>query len=39
MPVIMDYVKRLTGRPAVAKVNELDAKLAAEHEAAAKVAG
>ena len=39
MPVIMDYVKRMTGRPAVAKVTELDAKLAAEHEAAAKVAG
>jgi glutathione S-transferase len=38
LPVIMDYVKRLTGRPAVAKVTELDAKLAAEHEAAAKVA-
>jgi glutathione S-transferase len=39
LPVIMDYVKRMTGRPAVAKVNELDAKLAAEHEAAAKVPG
>jgi len=38
MPVIMDYVKRATGRPAVAKAGELDAKLAAEHEAAAKVA-
>jgi glutathione S-transferase len=37
LPVIMDYVKRMTGRPAVAKVSELDAKLAAEHEAAAKV--
>jgi glutathione S-transferase len=36
-PVIMDYVKRVTGRPAVAKVGELDAKLSAEHEAAAKV--
>ncbi len=36
LPVIMDYVKRMTGRPAVAKVSELDAKLAAEHEAAAK---
>jgi glutathione S-transferase len=38
-PVIMDYVKRVTGRPAVAKVGELDAKLSAEHEAAAKVPG
>jgi len=38
MPVIMDYVKRVTGRPAVTKVGELDAKLGAEHEAAAKVA-
>ena len=38
LPVIMDYVKRMTGRPAVAKVSELDAKLAAEHEAAAKAA-
>src|SRR5262245_8885824 len=38
MPVIMDYVKRVTGRPAVAKVTELDAKLSAEHEAAVKVA-
>jgi glutathione S-transferase len=37
-PVIMDYVKRVTGRPAVAKVGELDAKLGAEQEAAAKVA-
>jgi glutathione S-transferase len=38
LPVIMDYVKRVTGRAAVAKVSELDGKLAAEHEAAAKVA-
>jgi len=38
MPVIMDYVKRMTGRPAVTKVGELDAKLSAVHEAAAKVA-
>jgi glutathione S-transferase len=36
-PVIMDYVKRITGRPAFIRVRELDAKLAAEHEAAAKV--
>jgi glutathione S-transferase len=35
LPVIMDYVQRMTGRPAVAKVGELDAKLSAEHEAAA----
>ena len=39
LPVIMDYVKRMTGRPAAGRVRELDAKLAAEHEAAAKVAG
>ena len=38
LPVIMDYVKRVTGRPAAGKVRELDAKLAAEHEAAAKAA-
>jgi glutathione S-transferase len=38
MPVIMDYVKRMTGRPAFEKVKAADAKLAAEHEAAAKVA-
>jgi glutathione S-transferase len=37
LPVIMDYVERTTGRPAVGRVKELDAKLAAEHEAAAKV--
>jgi glutathione S-transferase len=37
LPVIMDYVKRMSGRPAARKVNELDAKLAAEQEAAAKV--
>jgi len=39
LPVIMDYVKRMTGRPAAGRVRELDAKLAAEHEAAAKVPG
>jgi glutathione S-transferase len=39
LPVIMDYVKRMTGRPAVEKVKDLDAKLAAEHDAAAKVPG
>jgi len=38
LPVIMDYVKRVTGRPAVAKVTQLDDKLAAEHEEATKVA-
>jgi glutathione S-transferase len=38
LPVITDYVKRMTGRPAAGKVKELDAKLGAEHEAAAKVA-
>ena len=36
LPVIMDYVKRLGARPAVGKVKALDAKLSAEHEAAAK---
>jgi glutathione S-transferase len=36
LPVIMDYIKRLGGRPAVAKAKEADGKLAAEHEAAAK---
>ena len=39
MPMITSYVKRMTGRPANGKVRELDAKLAAEHEAAAKVPG
>jgi glutathione S-transferase len=38
LPVITDYVKRMTGRPAAGRVRELDAKLAGEHEAAAKVA-
>ena len=37
LPVITDYVKRMTGRPAAGRVRELDAKLAGEHEAAAKV--
>jgi glutathione S-transferase len=36
LPVITDYVKRMTGRPAFEKVKAADAKLAAEHEAAAK---
>jgi glutathione S-transferase len=36
LPVIMDYVKRLSARPSVGKVKALDAKLSAEHEAAAK---
>ena len=34
-PIIMDYIKRMTARPAVGKVREADAKLSAEHEAAA----
>jgi glutathione S-transferase len=38
LPVIADYVARMTARPAVAKVNALEAKLAGEHEAAAKSA-
>src|SRR6185312_5127521 len=38
LPVIMDYIKRLSARPAVAKVNAADAKLVAEHDAAAKAA-
>jgi glutathione S-transferase len=37
LPVIMDYVKRLSARPSVGKIKALDAKLSAEHEAAAKV--
>jgi glutathione S-transferase len=36
LPVIMDYVKRLGARPSVAKVKADDARLSAEHEAAAK---
>jgi len=36
--VIKDYIGRLGARPSVAKVKELDAKLSAEHEAAAKQA-
>ena len=36
LPEIMDYVKRVAARPSFAKVNALDAKCAAEHEAAAK---
>jgi glutathione S-transferase len=36
LPVIMDYVARLGARPAVGKIKALDAKLSAEHEAAAK---
>jgi glutathione S-transferase len=38
LPVIMDYVKRLGARPSVAKVKADDARLSAEHEAAAKAA-
>ena len=33
-PEIMDYVKRISAPPAFAKVREMDAKFAAEHEAA-----
>ena len=36
LPVIMDYVKRLGARPAVAKVKAEDASLAAGHETVAK---
>jgi len=36
VPVIMDYVKRVTARPAFSKVKEADAKLSATHEEAAK---
>ena len=36
LPVITDYIGRLGTRPSVAKVKDLDAKLSAEHEAAAK---
>jgi glutathione S-transferase len=36
LPVIKDYITRFAARPAVAKVNAADAKLVAEHEAAAK---
>ena len=36
LPVIMDYIARLSARPSVAKVKALDAKLSAEHEAATK---
>jgi len=38
LPVIKDYIGRINARPSVAKVKELDAKLSAEHEAAAKLA-
>jgi glutathione S-transferase len=38
LPVIKDYIGRLGARPSVAKVKALDAKLAAEHEAAVKQA-
>ena len=36
LPVIMDYVARMSARPAAVKVKALDAKLSTEHEAAAK---
>jgi glutathione S-transferase len=34
LPVIMDYLQRINARPAVTRVNERDAALAAEHAAA-----
>ena len=37
-PVIADYVARITGRPSARKVAELDARLAAEHQAAVDAA-
>ncbi|HTJ65515.1 MAG TPA: glutathione S-transferase family protein [Alphaproteobacteria bacterium] len=39
LPVIMDYVGRIRARPSFAKVTEADAKLMAEHTAAAKKEG
>jgi glutathione S-transferase len=36
LPVIMDYIKRITARPAFSKVKEADATLSATHEEAAK---
>ena len=38
LPVIKDYIGRLSARPSVAKVKALDAKLSAEHDTAAKEA-
>jgi glutathione S-transferase len=38
LPVIKDYIGRINARPAVGRVKQLDAKLSAEHEAAAKQA-
>jgi hypothetical protein len=35
-PEIMDYIGRLKERPALARVQAIDAKLATEHEAAAQ---
>ncbi|HEY1544739.1 MAG TPA: glutathione S-transferase N-terminal domain-containing protein [Xanthobacteraceae bacterium] len=37
LPVIKEYIARISARPAVAKAKAADDKLAAEHEAAAKV--
>jgi glutathione S-transferase len=37
-PEIMDYIARIRTRPALARVQEIDAKLASEHEAAAQAA-
>jgi glutathione S-transferase len=38
LPVIKGYVQRITARPSFAKVTSMDARLAAEHEAAVKSA-
>lgn len=38
-PEIMDYVQRVSSRASFARVNALDAKYVAEHEAVAKAAG
>jgi glutathione S-transferase len=37
-PEIMEYIARIRTRPALARVQAIDAKLAAEHEAAAQAA-
>jgi glutathione S-transferase len=36
LPVITDYIRRLSARPAAAKVRAADAALSVEHEAAMK---
>jgi glutathione S-transferase len=37
-PEIMEYIARIRARPALARVQAIDAKLAAEHETAAQAA-